>query len=249
MGCRETRGQKEAQDDRLSSYGGGASGGSPSRGSYGGRPARAPQGALLPRVGTALSPTRPRPAPPPAARPHLLPRPRLHAPPLPRPRHPTKLATPRAAVAPPRRLAPACLGCRRARGREGDVRRVRAFLPFATRPVPPTWHPRPGLYPSLSHTGTSGFIKLAGHGSQVLRVSTWRCNQSRALRAGGSSRVASLHPDPSPPERLRLLPRSGEGLTPTLCQPADLIVPTSRRLHTRNPVPSPAKSCHLQGRA
>lgn len=65
------------------------------------------------------------------------PAPRRQAPPLTRPRRPTKLATPRAAVAPPRRLAPACLDCRRARGREGDVRRVRAFLPFATQPVPP----------------------------------------------------------------------------------------------------------------
>lgn len=177
------------------------------------------------------APFRPRPAP--AARPR------------PCPRRPAKLAAPRAAVSPPRSLAPACLDCRHARGREGDVRRVRAFLPSATRRGTHV----PGRTPRLSLTvggGASVFIKLAGHGSQVPGFGCAPGAVTRAELCWGKV-AASLHSTRTPPtlrESLGLLPRSQEGPTPTLCQPPDIVPPPG----VCTPE-SPSESCHLQGRA
>lgn len=175
-------------------------------------PSAGPPRARGPGVHSALSAARSRPRPAPAARPR------------PCPRRPAKLAAPRAAVAPPRRLAPACLDCRHARGREGDVRRVRAFLPSATRRGTHV----PGRTPDSPSRGggASVFIKLAGHGSQVPGFGCAPGAVTRDELCWGKV-AASLHSTRTPPtlpESLRLLPRSQEGPTPTLCQRPDLII-------------------------
>lgn len=193
----EARRRPEDRDPRqVSSDGGGASGGSPGGGAGQTVVASAPP-APPPEPAYPASAVRSR-RPAPAARPRPFPAARRNSPPHVRP-SPGRAASP----------GPAS-DCRRARGREGDVRCVRAFLPCAARLPPrrPRTPPQPvaptsgGRTPSLSSWGESALIKGAGHLSQVRGFACAPGAVRRAELSRGRWRRRRFTPPLTSPERV-----------------------------------------------